>query len=79
MQKVVTLTAKTGIFDANELLSDPIDSGSGVHNFQVSNLYNIPVPNRFQMLEVDQETDNGSHNASKVTQDVWKATRLDAS
>ena len=69
----------TGIFDANEL--NPIDSDLGVHNFQVSNLYNIPVTNRFQMLEINQETqvsaDNGSYDTSKVTQDVWKAKRSD--
>ena len=71
----------TGIFDANELTSDPIDSDPGIHNFQVSNRYNIPVTNRFQMLEINQETqvstDNGSYDASKVSQDVWKAKRSD--
>ena len=44
--------------------------GPEVDSFQVSNFYNIPVTNRFQLLEVDKEsqvsTDNGSNDASTV-------------
>ena len=47
----------------------------------MSNLYNIPVTNRFQLLEVDQETqvstDHGSYDTSRVTQDVWKVKNSD--
>ena len=47
----------------------------------MSNSYNIPVTNRFQLLEVEQEiqvsTANGSNDTSGVKQDVLKVEMLD--
>ena len=72
MQKVGILTAKTDILAANSLLLDPTDDDSGVSNFQVSNSYNIPVTNRFQLLEVDQETQVSAANGSNDTSELHR-------